>query len=59
MDYQDGTVEFEMKLTGTLQVYVTRDDEPNPFGTTVAHNINAQYHQHISSVRVDLMTSTV
>lgn len=53
--YQDGNVELEIRLTGILQVYVKGDDEPNPFGTTVAPNINAQYHQHIFSLRLDPM----
>ena len=29
--------------------------EPNPYGTTIAPQINAHYHQHIFSVRVDPM----
>lgn len=53
--YQDGNVELEIRLTGILQVYVKGDDEPNPFGTTVAPNINAQYHQHIFCLRLDPM----
>ena len=38
-----------------LQTYVSNPDEPNPYGTTVAPQINAQYHQHIFSVRIDPM----
>ncbi|EJD00280.1 peroxisomal copper amine oxidase [Fomitiporia mediterranea MF3/22] len=53
--YQDGTVEFEVRLTGILQVYVGADNEANPYGTTVAKNINAHYHQHLFSLRVDPM----
>ncbi|PIL34657.1 hypothetical protein GSI_03437 [Ganoderma sinense ZZ0214-1] len=53
--YQDGNIEIEVRLTGIVQVYVQADGEPNPFGTTVAPNINAHYHQHIFSVRVDPM----
>ncbi|KAJ6631458.1 copper amine oxidase [Mycena sp. CBHHK59/15] len=55
MFYQDGGIELEIRLTGILQVYVAADGEPNPYGTTVAPNISAQYHQHIFSVRVDPM----
>ena len=55
MFYQDGTIEFEIRLTGILSVYVSKDGEPNPFGTTVAPNINGHYHQHMFSVRVDPM----
>ncbi|KAI0077943.1 hypothetical protein K474DRAFT_1660954 [Panus rudis PR-1116 ss-1] len=53
--YQDGNIELEIRLTGILQVYAKGQDEPNPFGTTVAPGINAQYHQHLFSVRVDPM----
>ncbi|KAF8204095.1 copper amine oxidase [Pholiota molesta] len=57
--YQDGSIEFEIRLTGILSVYLARDNEPNPFGTTVAPNINAQYHQHMFSIRVDPMIDGV
>ncbi|TDL20438.1 peroxisomal copper amine oxidase [Rickenella mellea] len=53
--YQDGSIEFEIRLTGILQVYVKNPTEPNPFGTTVAPQINAHYHQHLFSLRVDPM----
>ncbi|KAL0951982.1 hypothetical protein HGRIS_008635 [Hohenbuehelia grisea] len=53
--YQDGSVEFEIRLTGILQVYVSKDGEPSPYGTIVAPNVNAHYHQHMFCVRVDPM----
>ncbi|KAF8899406.1 peroxisomal copper amine oxidase [Infundibulicybe gibba] len=53
--YQDGSIEFEIRLTGILQVYVSQDGEPSPYGVTVAPNVNAQNHQHLFSVRVDPM----
>ncbi|KAG1848527.1 copper amine oxidase [Suillus subalutaceus] len=53
--YQDGNIEVEIRLTGILQVYVAGQDEPNPYGTTIAPNINAHNHQHLFSVRVDPM----
>ncbi|TCD61981.1 hypothetical protein EIP91_007645 [Steccherinum ochraceum] len=53
--YQDGSAELEIRLSGILQVYVNSKDEPNPFGSTVAPGINAQYHQHLFSVRLDSM----
>ncbi|KAJ7287143.1 copper amine oxidase [Mycena rebaudengoi] len=55
MFYQDGSIELEIRLTGILQAYLAADGEPNPYGTTVAPNVNAQNHQHIFSVRVDPM----
>ncbi|KAF8910178.1 peroxisomal copper amine oxidase [Gymnopilus junonius] len=53
--YQDGTIELEIRLTGILNVYVSKDGEPSPFGTIVAPNIVGQYHQHLFSLRVDPM----
>ncbi|KAF9469528.1 copper amine oxidase [Collybia nuda] len=53
--YQDGSIEFEIRLTGILQTYAANDGEPSQFATTVAPNISAQYHQHMFSVRVDPM----
>jgi primary-amine oxidase len=34
---------------------VARDGEPNPHGTTVAPGVNAHYHQHLFSFRIDPM----
>ncbi|KAF7978004.1 hypothetical protein HWV62_1859 [Athelia sp. TMB] len=53
--YQDGNIELEVRLTGILQVYPAAPGEPNPYGATVAPGVNAHYHQHIFSVRVDPM----
>ncbi|KAG5642009.1 hypothetical protein DXG03_003781 [Asterophora parasitica] len=53
--YQDGSIEFEIRLTGILQVYVAGQDEPSPFGTHIAPGVNAQNHQHLFSVRIDPM----
>ncbi|KAF8079221.1 copper amine oxidase [Lyophyllum atratum] len=53
--YQDGSIEFEIRLTGILQVYVAQKDEPSPYGVHVAPGINAQNHQHLFSIRVDPM----
>jgi primary-amine oxidase len=53
--YQDGSIEFEIRLTGILSVYVAKDDELTPFSVKVAPNLNAQYHQHMFSIRIDPM----
>ena len=53
--YQDGNIEFEIRLSGILQVYPAGPNEPNPHGTIVAPGVNAHVHQHIFSVRVDPM----
>ncbi|KAE9395556.1 peroxisomal copper amine oxidase [Gymnopus androsaceus JB14] len=57
--YQDGSIEIEARLTGILQVYAQQPGEPNPFGTTVAPGINAHYHQHLFSFRIDPMVDGI
>ncbi|KZT01994.1 peroxisomal copper amine oxidase [Laetiporus sulphureus 93-53] len=53
--YQDGNIEIEVRLTGILQVYVKGEEEVTKFGTTLAPGVNAQFHQHLFSFRVDPM----
>jgi primary-amine oxidase len=54
--YQDGRAELEIKLTGMLNSYLLADNEsPAPHGTAVAPRVNAQYHQHLFSLRLDPM----
>lgn len=56
--YLDGSIEFEVKLTGILNVYLldeAKGESAGMFGREVARGINAQFHQHIFSVRVDPM----
>ncbi|CAO1620204.1 unnamed protein product [Parajaminaea phylloscopi] len=50
----DGSIELEIKLTGILNLYLLgQGEDPSGFGTQVAPRINAHYHQHLFSVRVD------
>ncbi|ORZ18896.1 copper amine oxidase [Absidia repens] len=54
--YQDGTFEYEVKATGELNTHVLAEDEtPGGYGVTVAPQINAQYHQHFFTMRIDPM----
>lgn len=53
--YQDGTIEFETRLTGILNVYAAAQGEKSPYGTLVAPRVQAHYHQHIFSLRLDPM----
>ncbi|KAG8954280.1 hypothetical protein FRC04_000505 [Tulasnella sp. 424] len=54
--YLDGTVELQIGLTGIVNTYLLAEGEdPAPYGTQVAPRINAQYHQHVFSLRVDPM----
>ena len=52
--YQDGTIEFEAKLTGIL---LTLSDEPgvaHPSATQLEEGLWAPYHQHTFCARLDL-----
>ncbi|CAO1615752.1 unnamed protein product [Sympodiomycopsis kandeliae] len=52
--HQDGNIEVEIKLTGVLNIYTLAEGEsPNGHGTEVAPRVNAHYHQHLFSLRVD------
>lgn len=47
---QDGTIEYQIKLTGELSTNTLSPDEDpkNPtYGTLVGEGVNAQAHQHL------------
>jgi primary-amine oxidase len=52
--YQDGTIEFEAKLTGIILTMAADPNEPDPHATEVAAGVLAPYHQHIFCARLDL-----
>ncbi|KAN0063373.1 peroxisomal copper amine oxidase [Thecaphora frezii] len=52
--HTDGNIECEIKLTGILNLNVLGQGEsPAGFGTEVMPRVNAQYHQHLFSLRID------
>lgn len=53
--YPDGTVECEVKLTGILNVGALDEGEKPRYGTEVAPQVNAPYHQHFFNFRIDTM----
>jgi primary-amine oxidase len=52
--YQDGTIEYEVKLTGVLSTGAVAPGELPAHGTLVAPGLNAMVHQHFFNVRLDL-----
>jgi primary-amine oxidase len=52
--YQDGTIEFEVKLTGIVLTSALAPGESSDFGTLVAPGTLAAHHQHFLSVRLDM-----
>ncbi len=51
--YQDGNIEFELKLTGILSMGAARSDESLIHGSMVAPQLYAPNHQHFFNVRLD------
>lgn len=52
--YQDGNIQFEVKLTGILSLGALPAGIRSPFGTLVAPQLYAPNHQHFFNVRLDL-----
>lgn len=52
--YQDGNIEFQIKLTGILSVGCLEAGEKPLYGTMVAPELYAPNHQHFFNVRLDL-----
>jgi primary-amine oxidase len=52
--YQDGAIEYEIKLTGILSVGALPIGETRPYGTVVAPGVYAPLHQHFFSIRLDV-----
>ncbi|MEO0374345.1 MAG: primary-amine oxidase [Cyanobacteria bacterium P01_A01_bin.17] len=52
--YQDGTIQYEVKLTGMVSTGAVMPGEVPKYGTLIAPQLNAPIHQHIFNVRMDL-----
>jgi primary-amine oxidase len=52
--YQDGNIQFEIKLTGILSLGALQADERSPYGTLIAPQLYAPNHQHFFNMRLDL-----
>ena len=51
---QDGTIQCEVKLTGIMNTTASLPGEQPEFGTQVAPQLNAPFHQHIFAARLDM-----
>jgi primary-amine oxidase len=51
--YQDGNIQFEIKLTGVLSLGAAHPGEKPVFGSLVAPQVYAPNHQHFFNVRLD------
>jgi primary-amine oxidase len=52
--YQDGTIEFEAKLTGILLTMAATPGHDYPSSTQIEPGLLAPYHQHIFCARLDM-----
>jgi primary-amine oxidase len=51
--YQDGNIQFEIKLTGILSLGAAQPGEKPAFGAMIAPQLYAPNHQHFFNVRLD------
>lgn len=52
--YQDGSIEFEVRLTGVVLTTAIAPGESKAYGTVVAPGTLASFHQHFFSLRLDM-----
>ena len=53
--YQDGTIQFEVKMTGIMNTGALPPGVTPKYGQLVAPQLNAPIHQHFFNVRLDMM----
>ncbi len=53
--YQDGTIQFEVKMTGIMNTGALPPGEKLKYGQLVAPQLYAPIHQHFFNVRLDMM----
>src|SRR5579872_1572515 len=53
--YQDGTIQFEVKMTGIMNTGALPPGEKAKYGQLVAPQLYAPIHQHFFNVRLDMM----
>jgi primary-amine oxidase len=51
--YQDGNIEFQLKLTGVLSLGATHPEEKPQHGAMIAPQLYAPNHQHFFNMRLD------
>jgi len=51
--YLDGTIQFEVKLTGILSTMAVAPGEQPPFASMVGPQLAAPFHQHLFNMRLD------
>jgi len=52
--YQDGSIEYEVKLTGIMQTAAAAPGSELPHAEWIAPGLSAPHHQHLFNVRLDM-----
>jgi primary-amine oxidase len=52
--YQDGSIQYEIKLTGMMTTGAVIPGEKPPYGTEIMPGLYAPNHQHVFCVRMDM-----
>jgi primary-amine oxidase len=52
--YQDGTIEYEIKLSGVISNGVVAEGQTPEYGVIVAPGVYGPHHQHFFNVRLDM-----
>jgi primary-amine oxidase len=52
--YQDGTIEYEVKLSGVISNGVVAEGQQPEYGVVVAPGVYGPHHQHFFNVRLDM-----
>ena len=52
--YQDGSIQYEIKLTGIMNTGAAQPGEKPQYGTLIAPQLYAPNHQHFFNVRLDM-----
>jgi len=52
--YQDASIQFEVKLTGILSLGAVPPEKKSSYGSLIAPQLFAPYHQHFFNMRLDL-----
>ncbi len=53
--YQDGSIQYEIKLSGIMNTGAALPGEKSQYGTLIAPQLYAPNHQHFFNVRLDMM----
>ncbi|MEM7115191.1 MAG: primary-amine oxidase [Chloroflexota bacterium] len=57
--YQDGSIQYEVKLTGVVATGAVHAGQRSPYGTMLSEQLYAPNHQHFFCVRLDMTVDDI